>query len=92
LAFPKPSAGEEGSGFLSLKYPSLILFGSVDHFTSAKKLKQWAERLSSAAKGHLQWQCFDSGGHFWREGTVMEELQSRIRTWSRSATIGSART
>jgi alpha/beta superfamily hydrolase len=83
LAFPvaRFQAGEDSSGFLSLEDSSLVLFGSSDHFTLAKKLKQWAERLSTNSAGRLQWQCFEGADHFWRGDKILEDLQARTRIW-----------
>ncbi|SMQ49958.1 unnamed protein product [Zymoseptoria tritici ST99CH_3D7] len=85
LAFPTAKAGNAGSGFLSMEYSSMVLFGSLDHFTSAKKLKQWVERLSTASSGRLQWECFQGVDHFWRGDGVLDEVQARIKTWTSSS-------
>ncbi|KJX94516.1 prolyl oligopeptidase like protein [Zymoseptoria brevis] len=92
LAFPTAKAGNAGSGFLSMEYSSMVLFGSLDHFTSAKKLKQWVERLSTASSGSLQWECFQGVDHFWRGDGVLDEVQARIKTWTSSFTEHSLQT
>ncbi|EGP87979.1 uncharacterized protein MYCGRDRAFT_40222 [Zymoseptoria tritici IPO323] len=92
LAFPTAKAGNTGSGFLSMEYSSMVLFGSLDHFTSAKKLKQWVERLSTTSSGRLQWECFQGVDHFWRGDGVLDEVQARIKTWTSSSTEQSLQT
>lgn len=77
------TAGEETSGVLSLKYPTLIAFGEKDTFTSSKKLRQWAERLEKEANGgEVKWAQIEGAGHFWRESGAMKELLARIKAWA----------
>lgn len=84
LAFPKANATDATAGLLSLKHPTLVAFGDSDHFTSAKKLRQWAERLASESKGRLRWTQIDGVGHFWREEGVAARLEAELVQWMRS--------
>jgi pimeloyl-ACP methyl ester carboxylesterase len=75
---------EKGTGFGTLTYPTLIVWGSVDSFTSNRRLKAWAERLSKAAgPGMLRWRDFEGAGHFWREPGVMKSMTGEIGEWIR---------
>lgn len=73
---------EKGTGFGALSCPALIVWGSADGFTSNRRLKAWAERLSKAAgPGMLRWRDFEGAGHFWREAGVMKAMTGEIRGW-----------
>jgi hypothetical protein len=61
------------------------VWGSVDSFTSNRRLKAWAERLSKAAggPGMLRWRDFEGAGHFWREAGAMKAMTGEIGEWVR---------
>ncbi|KXT08707.1 hypothetical protein AC579_1571 [Pseudocercospora musae] len=72
---------QEAAGMMSLRWPTLIAFGSADTFTSSKKLKTWCERLAEQSSGRLEWTEIPDAGHFWREEGVMRALQQSIISW-----------
>jgi hypothetical protein len=74
---------EKGTGFGALSCPALIVWGSIDGFTSNRRLKAWAERLGKAAAGPgmLRWRDFEGAGHFWREAGVMKAMTGEIGEW-----------
>jgi hypothetical protein len=75
---------EKGTGFGALTCPTLIVWGSVDSFTSNRRLKAWVERLSkTAGPGTLRWRDFEGAGHFWREAGVMKMMTGEIGEWIR---------
>jgi pimeloyl-ACP methyl ester carboxylesterase len=76
---------EKGTGFGALSCPTLVVWGSVDSFTSNRRLKAWAERLSKAAggPGMLRWRDFEGAGHFWREAGAMKAMTGEIGEWVR---------
>jgi hypothetical protein len=76
----------KGAGFMSLLTSSLVLFGTKDNFTSAKKLQQWAEKLARRADGRLQWHALDDAGHFWREAGAITALEVKIALWASQPT------
>lgn len=78
LAFPK---GHTTAGVLSFESPTLIAFGDSDHFTSAKKLRQWAERLASQSAGRVKWVQIVGAGHFWREDEAATRLEDEMLGW-----------
>lgn len=81
LAMPKTHGTDASAGVLSLKHPTLVAFGDSDHFTSAKKLRQWAGKLASESAGLWKWIQVDGAGHFWREEGVAERLEGRLVEW-----------
>jgi hypothetical protein len=75
---------EKGTGFVAMACPTLIVWGSVDSFTSNRRLKAWAERLSKVAgQGMLKWRDFEGAGHFWREEGVMRAMTGEVGEWIR---------
>lgn len=74
---------EKGTGFGTLSWPTLIVWGSVDSFTSNRRLKAWAGRLSGKAGGKLRWRDFEGAGHFWREAGVMKLMTGEVGEWIR---------
>jgi hypothetical protein len=76
---------EKGTGFGALSCSTLVVWGSVDSFTSNRRLKAWAERLSKAAggPGMLRWRDFEGAGHFWREAGAMKAMTGEIGEWVR---------
>jgi len=75
---------EKGTGFGALAWPTLTVWGTVDSFTSNRRLKAWAERLSQAAgPGTFKWRDFEGAGHFWREAGVMKAMTGEIGEWIR---------
>lgn len=69
------------SGVLSLRFPTFVAFGSLDTFTSSKKLRQWAEKLAEDSDGSVKWEQIEGAGHFWREKGVMKTLQMNVKMW-----------
>lgn len=80
---PGKSDALSTSGLLSNTSPALLLFGSSDSFTSARKLQHWAEKLARDSGGKARWKQIDQAGHFWREDGVMRALQSEIVSWTK---------
>lgn len=72
---------QDDAGMLSLRWPTLITFGSSDTFTSSKKLRAWSERLAEQSSGRIEWTEIPDAGHFWREKGVMRALQKSIISW-----------
>ncbi|KAL9079032.1 MAG: hypothetical protein Q9157_002047 [Trypethelium eluteriae] len=62
------------------KEPTLAVYGDKDIFTSTRKVRQWAQRLSSNSDRF--WAVEVNGaGHFWRERGVTAKLRSAIESW-----------
>ena len=76
-------AVDKSTGVGSLTCPTLAVWGSIDSFTSDRRLKAWAERLSKAGPATFKWLDFEGGGHFWREHGVMKLMTEGIVNWVR---------
>jgi pimeloyl-ACP methyl ester carboxylesterase len=63
------------------KHVSLAVYGDQDIFTSSKKVRQWAERLSSATGSRFEHVEIEGGGHFWHEDGVVEKLRTALKEW-----------
>lgn len=85
LGFHKTYAtDDDDKGVLSLKSPTFLAFGDSDHFTSAKKLRQWAERLAREAAGPWKWTQVADAGHFWGEDMALPRLEAALLDWIQS--------
>ena len=76
-------AVDKGTGVGSMTYPTLAVWGSKDNFTSNRRLKAWAERLSKAGPATFKWIDFEGAGHFWREHGMMKSMTKGIQDWVR---------
>jgi alpha/beta superfamily hydrolase len=63
---------------------TLALYGDQDGFVSAKKVRDWANRLAKPPKSHFRAQEVSTAGHFWREGRVIYTLRDAVRTFAAS--------
>lgn len=78
----KKAASSEGTPSIQfLHSPTLAIFGSVDVFTSSRRLRTWAERQSKASDSSFEWHEIEGAGHFWREDGTMQSLQQKIASW-----------
>lgn len=58
---------------------TLAIFGDRDVFTSAKKLRSWAAKLSAAAEaGTFMYAEISGAGHFWQEDGVVRKMKGAI--------------
>lgn len=63
---------------------TLALYGDQDGFVSAKRVRDWANRLAKPPKSHFRAQEVSTAGHFWREGRVLYTLRDAVRTFAAS--------
>ena len=64
------------------RYPSLVVYGDQDIFTSTKKTRQWAEQVkTSSGSQQLTSIEVEGAGHFWVESGVEEILRVALREW-----------
>jgi pimeloyl-ACP methyl ester carboxylesterase len=75
------SGADASAGTLFLEDPTLVIFGSTDGFTSARRLRGWAEKMSKDTSSKFEWHEVDGAGHFWREAGVMQDLQEKVAIW-----------
>ena len=66
--------------------PTLIIYGTEDFFTSAKKVRRWCaalgrESLSFHGQGGFRSREVACAGHFWREEGVEEVLRGCVGGW-----------
>ena len=61
----------------------MAVFGSSDIFTSAKKLRSWAQSISARPNSSFQFVEIDGAGHFWHEDGVEKRLRLAVREWIR---------
>jgi hypothetical protein len=57
---------------------TLAIFGDHDVFTSTKKLRSWASRLSNAKESHFIYAEISEAGHFWQEDGVVGKLKGAL--------------
>jgi pimeloyl-ACP methyl ester carboxylesterase len=76
-------AVDKSTGVGAMTWPTLAVWGSMDSFTSNRRLKAWAERLSKAGPATLKWVDVEGAGHFWREQGVMRSMTEEIGHWVR---------
>lgn len=63
--------------------PTLVLFGDDDMFVSVKKLRAWAQGLSSSNKGgkedgNFRYVEVPGAGHFWHDHDAVRTLQEEV--------------
>ena len=73
--------GKEGSGEVIGKHKALAIFGDQDVFSSAKKTRDWAERLREESRERFSAVEIAGAGHFWHEHGVEGELRAALRAW-----------
>lgn len=66
------------------QHPSLILFGSNDHFTSSRKIRQWCDELSSKPESLFHFHEVLEAGHFWHQEELNAKLKSAVGSWIRT--------
>ena len=63
------------------KHRTLVVYGTEDGFTSAKKLRKWSDELLHAPHSQFQYRQVDGAGHFWRENGVEDQARHVLREW-----------
>ncbi|PLB38685.1 uncharacterized protein BDW47DRAFT_22126 [Aspergillus candidus] len=62
---------------------TLAIYGDDDTFTSAQKLRRWAQDMSHNVSSKFQSVEVDGVGHFWREDGAEARARSALRDWVR---------
>lgn len=62
---------------------ALVIYGNEDAFTSASKLRNWADEISRESRGRFEAHEIDGASHFWRENGVEAQAQDTLREWIR---------
>jgi alpha/beta superfamily hydrolase len=63
------------------KHTCLAIYGDQDIFTSAKKLRDWAEQLKANPASRFRSVEVAGAGHFWVERGVEEQLRVALKEW-----------
>ena len=66
------------------KHASLVIYGDQDMFSSAKKIRDWSERLRAQPGSHFLSVEVAGAGHFWVESRSEEKLRTALQTWEAS--------
>jgi pimeloyl-ACP methyl ester carboxylesterase len=72
--------------------PSLAVFGSDDMFTSARKLRGWAQDISIKPSSRFQFVEVDGAGHFWRSISAQKSLRIAVTEWIQGLSSGTPKT
>ena len=81
LGLRRMTGADASAGALFLEDPTMVIFGSTDGFTAARRLKGWAEKMAKDTSSQFEWHEIDGAGHFWREAGVMQDLQEKVAAW-----------
>jgi pimeloyl-ACP methyl ester carboxylesterase len=75
--------GRSSSSFLDViaKHETLAVFGDQDVFSSAKRVREWVERMKGESGTRFQGVEIKGAGHFWHEEGVERELRAALRRW-----------
>jgi pimeloyl-ACP methyl ester carboxylesterase len=76
-----PHDGLTHSENILVNHPTLAIYGTKDFFASQRKLRQWAENLTSQQHSLFRFREISGAGHFWQESGVEKELRCAIREW-----------
>lgn len=63
------------------KFPSLIVYGTDDMFTSEKKLQTWTKKLKDTSESQVDVVEVRMAGHFWVEPSFHQKLRQAISEW-----------
>lgn len=63
------------------KHTALAVLGDQDIFSSAKKSREWAERMRGRPGSRFEYVEVVGAGHFWHEIGVEETLRGALRGW-----------
>jgi hypothetical protein len=66
------------------KHATLAVYGDQDMFSSAKKLRDWCEQMSSTPEAQFSSVEIAGAGHFWIEGGVESKLRAALHDWEAS--------
>jgi hypothetical protein len=81
---PEKHISSKDDGHELARCPSFAIYGSKDFFTSVKKLRTWAEKLSRIPGSNFEHHEVDGAGHFWHDTVMLEQMKDRIREWESS--------
>jgi pimeloyl-ACP methyl ester carboxylesterase len=62
-------------------HPSLAVYGGSDMFTSARRLRPWAQGISRRPNSRFTFVEVEGAGHFWHDPGVDGKLRLAVREW-----------
>lgn len=71
----------DGAHEIVSKHPTLAIYGDQDMFTSARRVRDWAESLRGVGAASLESVEVQGAGHFWHEREVGERLRYALVEW-----------
>ncbi|KAF2709608.1 hypothetical protein K504DRAFT_379349 [Pleomassaria siparia CBS 279.74] len=63
------------------KHVALAVYGDQDIFTSAKRTREWAERMGGQPGSKFEHVEIVGAGHFWHEVGAEDKLRATLRDW-----------
>ncbi|KAI9682096.1 MAG: hypothetical protein M1817_000150 [Caeruleum heppii] len=72
----------DGAGSHLTSHLTLAVYGTKDGFTSIKKLRRWAQELSSGPHSRFASREVDGAGHFWQEVGTEVVLRREVKQWA----------
>ncbi|KAF2691822.1 hypothetical protein K458DRAFT_473515 [Lentithecium fluviatile CBS 122367] len=63
------------------KHETLAVFGNQDIFSSAKRIRDWVERMKGESGYRFEGVEISGAGHFWHEDGAERKLRSALRGW-----------
>lgn len=64
--------------------PSLVVFGSADHFTSSRKARNWCQAIKAKPGSKLQFHEVAEAGHFWHDEKIGAMMRKLAVDWLRA--------
>ena len=64
-------------------HTSLAVYGGSDLFTSASKLRPWAQNMATRPDSRFTYVEVEGAGHFWHEEGAEKKLRIALREWMR---------
>ena len=61
--------------------PTLVVFGTHDHFTSSKKTRNWCEDIKNRPESQLDFCEVREASHFWHDADVERQLVGVVQQW-----------
>ena len=61
--------------------PSFVVFGTDDHFTSSRKVKEWCESLKAKPGSMMDFREIHDAGHFWHDPELEAQMTSAVSGW-----------
>ncbi|KAJ4286261.1 hypothetical protein N0V90_013295 [Kalmusia sp. IMI 367209] len=74
---------QPGSEDILAKHKTLAVFGDQDMFSSARKMRDWVDRMQREAQDKFLNMEVGGAGHFWHEEGVERQLRDALMEWEK---------